>query len=269
MASAITLTVDRVKGTVSVTGDSLFIRDPSVSVTLVNILQADIDATLVLEFCANGRLLASITNGWTVDENDSAVGALSTNTLAFVNLFALSDEHCVKHISVKGYTANPLEPIFSGYIKVTNFTSAESGTPTKILLPSESLAAVQADILLLQEAIPALRAEFASAISLAVGALQTSLRSEFQAADTVVAGAIGPAIVAHNASGSAHADIRNLCVFCGSAIYMQCNEGALADSKWRKLVPSEPNEFGEYMWMVKQSPTYTYNTGTTTWDEES
>ncbi len=266
MASAITLTVDRVKGTVSVTGDSLFIRDPSVSVTLVNILQADIDATLVLEFYANGRLLASITSGWAVDDDDNAVGTLSTNTLAFVNLFALSDEHCVKHVSVKAYTANPLNPLFNGHIKVLNFTSAESGTPTEILLPSESLASVQADILLLQAAIPALQTEFAAAISLAVGALQTSLRSEFRAADTVVAGAIGPAIVAHNASGSAHADIRNLCVFCGSAIYMQCNEGALADSKWRKLVPSEPNEFGEYMWMVRQSPTYVYANGT--WGEE-
>jgi hypothetical protein len=267
MASAITLTVDRVKGTVSVTGDSLFLRDPAVIVTLVNVLQADIDATLVLELYANGKLLSSITDEWTIDANGNAVGTLSTNTDNFIYLFSLCDAHCVKHVSVKGYTADPFEPIFSGHLKVTNFTSAESGTPTKILLPSESLASVQADILLLQAAIHALQAEFAAAIALAIGALQTSLRSEFQDADTVVAGAIGPAIVAHNASGSAHADIRNLCVFCGSAIYMQCNEGALADSKWRKLVPSEPNEFGEYMLMVRQSPTYVYADGT--WGEET
>lgn len=269
MSAAITLTVDRVKGTVSVTGDALFVRDQAVIVTLVNVLQAHIDATLVLEFYANGILLSSITSGWTVDANGNAVGSLSTNTKPFVDIFATSDAHCVKHVSVKAYTADPLEPIFNGHIKVLNFTSSESGTPTEILLPSESLASVQADIALLKAAIPALQSEYAAAITQAINALQSSLRLEFQAADTVVAGSIGPAIVAHNASGTAHADIRNLIVFCGSAIYMQCNEGALADSKWRKLVPSEPNEFGEYMWMVKQSPTYTYNTGTTTWDEEA
>lgn len=269
MSAAITLTVDRVKGTVSVTGDALFIRDQAVIVTLVNVLQAHIDATLVLELYANGRLLSSITSGWTVDANGNAVGSLSTNTDNFVAIFAMSDAHCVKHVSVKAYTADPLEPIFNGRIKVLNFTSAESGTPTEILLPSESLATVQADIALLQEAIPALQAEYAAAISAAISGLQASLREEFAVADTAVSAAIAPAITAHNASGTAHADIRNLCVFCGSAIYMQCNEGALADSKWRKLVPSEPNEFGEYMWMVKQSPTYTYNTGTETWDEEA
>lgn len=269
MATSITLTVDRVRGKVSVTGDSLFIRDPSVSVTLINVLQADIDATLVLEFYANGNLLSSVTSGWTVNANGYAVGTLSTNTEAFCDIFAYCDEHCVKHVSVKAYTANPLEPIFNGHIRVENFTSLESGTPTAIILPSESLASVEADIALLQAAIPALQAEYAAAISDAMSALQESLRAEYQASDAVVAGAIGPAIVAHNASGTAHADIRNLVVFCGTAIYMQCNEGALADSKWRKLVPSEPNEFGEYMWMVKQSPTYTYNTETTTWNEEA
>ena len=269
MSTAITLTVDRVKGTVSVTGDSLFIRDPSVTATLVNITQADIDATLVLEFYANGNLLSSVTGGWTTDEDGNATAPFSTNTDAFVAIFALSDEHCVKHVSVKSYTANPLNPIFNGHIRVANFTSAESGTPTEIILPSESLSAVEADIELLKAAIPALQAEYAAAIASAIGALQTSLRSEFQAADSVISGAIGTAITAHNASGTAHADIRNLCVFCGSAIYMQCNEGALADSKWRKLVPSEPNEFGEYMWMVKQSPTYAYDSETKDWTEEA
>ena len=269
MATTTTFTVNRAKGTVSVTGDSLFIRDQSVIVTLVNVLQADIDATLVLELYYNGTLLSSVTSGWTVDTYGNAVGTLSTNTDTFVSLFALSDEHCFRHVGIKAYTANPLEPIFNGHVKVTNFTSSESGTATAILLPSESLATVEADIALLQAAIPALQAEYAAAIALAVGALQTSLRSEFQAADTVVAGAIAPAIVAHNASGTAHSDIRNLVVFCGTAIYMQCNEGALADSKWRKLVPSEPNEFGEYMFMVKQSPTYAYNTETKDWVEEA
>ena len=269
MSAAITLTVDRVKGTVSVTGDALFVRDPAVIVTLVNVLQAHIDATLVLEFYANGRLLSSITSGWTVDANGNAVGSLSTNTDNFVAIFAMSDAHCVKHVSVKAYTANPLEPIFNGHIKVLNFTSSESGTPTEILLPSESLATVQADIALLQAAIPALQAEYAAAISAAISGLQTSLRAEFAVADTAVSAAIAPAITAHNASGTAHADIRNLVVFCGTGLYIQCNEGALADSKWRKLVPSEPNEFGEYMLMVRQSPTYAYDSETKDWTEEA
>lgn len=269
MATAITLTVNRAKGTASVTGDSLFIRDPSVTVTLVNVLQADIDATLVLEAYANGKLLSSVTSGWAVDTYGNAVGTLSTNTDAFVDLFALSDASCVKHVNIKAYTANPLEPIFNGYVKVSNFTSSESGTPTEILLPSESLADVQADIALLQAAIPALQAEYAAAISAAISGLQASLREEFAVADTAVSAAIAPAITAHNASGTAHADIRNLVVFCGSGLYIQCNEGALADSKWRKLVPSEPNELGEYMFMVRQSPTYAYDSETKDWTEEA
>lgn len=269
MASAITLTVNRTKGTATVTGDSLFIRDPDVTVTLVNVLQADIDATLVLELYANGKLLSSVTSGWTVDTYGHAVGTISTNTDAFVDLFALCDEHCVKHVSVKAYTAAPLEPIFNGHVKVSNFTSSESGTPTKILLPSESLAAVEDDIALLKEAIPALQAEYMAAITAATSALRTSLLEEFAEANTVVAGAIGTAITAHNASASAHADIRNAIIFCGSGIYMQCAEGALADSKWRKLVPSEPNEFGEYMMMIQQSPTYVHNSETGTWEEEA
>jgi hypothetical protein len=267
----VTITVNRKLKNASVTGDALAIRDAGVELTLANVRQDDIDAGLVFEAYVNGRTLGATSSGWTVDEAGNALGVFSTNTVPFARLFAHCDAHCKKVVSVRAYAADPLTPIFNGRVTISNFTAegGECGEPVPLPTPSGALEELEGEIESILEEIDAIRDAAAAALEDAIDGLRDSLRQEFADADTLVSDEIHDAVTEHNISGSAHADIRNLVVFCGSAIYMQCNEGALADGKWRKLVPAEPNEFGEYMWMVKQAPAYTYSSSANAWEEES
>ena len=264
----IKITFDRATGKVEIKGDKVFIRDPDVNVTLAGIGQEHIDAGLVFEIYERGMTLGSVSQGWTLDEEDNATGTLSTNTIPFVRLFAKCEPFCVKHVNIKAYTTEPQNPLFNGTMNVANFTSEDGPAPAPLLPPAAVIAALQAQIDELQAEIDASKTATAQAIATAVATAVEQVTAAFKSGDTAVTDAIAAAISSHNANTEAHPHLINGIVFCGTAIYIQCNEGALADGKWRKLIPAEPNELGEYMWMVEQSPTYLYNPETKTWEEE-
>lgn len=262
-----TITVNRTTKRGVVSGDSLHIRDVSAEVTLVNVTQDDIDAGLVFEIFRLGTPLA-VCSSWTADGNGNAVGVFTTNTDPLATLFATADIHASKTVSYKAYTTNPLIPVVIDRMQICNFTAEDDSEPSELTNPADVLDALNDDIEALQAALAALTSEYQAALASLTGTVN-GIDAAYQAGDNAVSGLIGTSVAAHNVSGAAHNDIRLLLLQAGTAQYVQCNNGALADGKWRKVITAEPNEFGEYMQMIQQAPTYVLNTETMTWEEET
>ena len=263
MVHEVLITVDRVKGTCAVSGSAVFIRNEQIEITLENVGLADINAGLVFEVHHRGITLAKATQ-WATDGDGNAVGNLNTNTVQLVNFFARSPSHCQKMVGIKAYTTAQLQTVFAGMMIVHNFTSEEPGEPALLLSPAEVLLELNNEIELLQSAIVELREEYQQYVLGETTDMANNIRAAFQAADVVVGHTAAQNLENHGEDPDTHQDIRNMIRFVGEAIFIQC----LPDNKWRKVVASEPNEFGEYMLMIQQEPTYVWDDTEKEWVEE-
>lgn len=261
----VTITVNRATKKGVVSGDAIHIRDEAVQLTLVNVTTDDIAAGLVFTIYKGSTEFATCST-WTANDDGDAVGTLNTNTVAFDAIFADASDQARKWFSYKIYTLDQLIPTCSDRLMVENFTGNVEGTPTLISSPADILDTLNTDIETLQGQFVVLQAAYEAADA-ALDAKITALDAAYRAADAGLTAAIGAAVTAHNISGSAHDDIRLAVAICGTGIYVQFT-GAGQDDKWRKVVPAM-NEYGEYLMTVQQTPTYTLDTETRTWEEDA
>lgn len=264
--TAITITVNRVTKRGAVTGDTLHIRDTQVTLTLANVTQDDVDAILVFQLYRGSTPLGVVTS-WTVNGDGNATGTLNTNTLNLVTLYRGATFDAEKTLSYKIYTTNPLIPICSDVITCRNFTSDEVGDPDVLLSPAEILSGLQSEIAALTSAVAQANLDFEAADSAHAARTDNPHGVTIEQLGGVGGGTLTAGIAAHNESGAAHNDIRLAIMQVGTCLVMQCNNGALADGKWRKIIPI-CNSFGQYMLGIQESPTYVLNATTLTWDEE-
>lgn len=160
------LTVNRSAGTAVASGDSVFIRDSAVGVSLVNVEQDDIDAGLVLCAYNCDAKLSETATGFTVDGNGNVLCTLSTNTEPFIDLFGdCSDPKEYKRIYIKAFTTDPQCPIFNTSLKVYNFTSEDGDAPIGLASASETIDEIEADLDAMQAEIDAIPALIASLIA--------------------------------------------------------------------------------------------------------
>lgn len=268
MAQEITevrITVDRKTKRGAVTGDAIHIRDEAVQLTLANMDADDIAAGLVFTIYKGGTEFATCSE-WTADGDGNAVGTLNTNTVAFDAVFATASAQARKWFDYKIYTLDQLVPACSDRLVVANFTGNVPGSPALIASPADILDGLNTRITGLQARLDALQGGYDAAIAELEGRLET-VEDDYPAADAAIHAAIAGEVASHNASAKAHADIRLSMAQCGTAIYVQfTDEGQ--DDKWRKVVPSM-NEYGEYLLMVQQTPTYVLDSATHKWEEEA
>jgi|GEM_PF-5724826 len=162
----IILTVDRSAGTAVASGDSVFIRDSAVGVSLVNVEQDDIDAGLVLCAYDCEEKLSETATGFTVDANGNVLCTLSTNTLPFTKLFGDGCEpNEYRRVYIKAFTTDPQCPIFNTSIKVYNFTSEDGDAPVGLASAADAIDEIEADLDAMQAEIDAIPALIASLIA--------------------------------------------------------------------------------------------------------
>jgi hypothetical protein len=191
----VTITVDLATKQAAFTGDDVYIRDEILEVTLVNIVQDEIDAGLILTVFSKDEEMARCSN-WTADDDGNPVGTLNTNTTQLSDFFADRSPVSSKYFFLKIYTTTSQVPLCNDRILVHNFTGEADGTTTLLPTATSVIADLQAEIDAAEEDIAALEAA------------NTAMSDRITNVENSYTAAIAQAVELHNGSGSAHTDMR-------------------------------------------------------------